>query len=532
MDSSLPVARAMVTSDDKFVFVGSESSARAFVEGAGALDQEVDLSGKLVIPGFNDSHMHLLHFAGYIKSVNLVGAKSISELQTRMKEALSGRKVGDIDWLKGEGWNHDYFEDEKRFPNHKDLDEISTEVPIIVLRACFHIGVLNSAAMRILGINKDTAPSFGDLVGRFENGEPDGVLKERMLDNIKTRLSTMTPEALTGLLETAQEYALAQGLTSVQSDDLHYLQNSNYELLFRTLKEMDEAGTLRIRISEQCLLEEPRLLEKFFSEGYHEGWGTDKYRVGCIKLLSDGSLGARTAALKEPYADDPSTSGLALFSQETLDKLVLTAHQHGCPTAIHAIGNRSLEMALDAIEKAQKAIPAPIRHGIVHCQITDEAQMKRLAKLDVLVLAQPIFIDYDMNIVAERVGDALAETSYAWRSMAELGIHVSFGTDCPVESFNTMPNIYSAVTRKNITGDHRTYLPEQKMSIEQAIRAYTIESAYTTNEEHKKGTIATGKLADFVVLDRDLFSLQDDEDILRTQVLETYVGGKCEYRRS
>lgn len=210
----------------------------------------------------------------------------------------------------------------------------------------------------------------------------------------------------------------------------------------------------------------------------------------------------------------------------------MTAHKNSCPTAIHAIGDRALEMALDAIERAQRAVPRQVRHGIVHCQITDRTQLERLAELKVMTLVQPIFIDYDMNIVEGRAGAGLAKTSYAWRTMAELGVHTSFGTDCPVESFNTMPNIYTAVTRKNITGDRGTYLPEQAMSVEQAVRAYTAEGAYATNEEDKKGTVAADKLADFIVLDRDLFSLKSEEDILTTRVLETYVGGRQEYRRA
>lgn len=531
MDEALPRADAFVTSQGSFAFVGTEAGARAFVNGRGCLDKEVNMAGHLVLPGFNDSHLHLLHYTKGIKNVSLVGVKSLGELKLRMRGALARREPGDKSWLEGEGWNHDYFEDEKRFPNYRDLDEVSSEVPIIVMRACFHVGVLNSAAMKLLGINRETAPSLGSLVGLFEDGGPDGVLKESMLDRVKEQLSVLTPETLKSMLAVAQERALEQGITSVQSDDVHYMPNSDYSALFHLYREMERDGTLRVRISEQCLLEEPPLLEKFFAEGYNAGWGSDKFSVGCIKMLADGSLGARTAALRHPYADYPPTSGLTLFSQEELDALVMTAHKNGCPTAIHAIGDCALEMALNAIERAQMAVPLPVRHGIVHCQITDKAQLERLAELKVMALVQPIFIDYDMNIVGERVGAELAGTSYAWRTMVELGVHVSFGTDCPVEAFDTMPNIYTAVSRKNITGDRRAYLPEQAMTMEQAIRAYTAESAYATSEENKKGTISAGKFADFIILDRDLFSLESEEEILNTRVLETYVGGRLEYKR-
>lgn len=531
MDEAKPVAEAMITAGGKFAFVGGEAESREFIKEKGTFGAEVDLGRRLVIPGLNDSHLHFLHFVNSAKNVGLTGAGSIAELKSRMKEALAKRTPGDKNWLRGEGWNHDYFEDEKRFPDRRDLDEISTEIPIIVMRSCFHVGAVNSPALEALGLNGKTARSYGALVGLSADGEPDGVLKEGMLDNLKTQVTPQSSQSLKERLAEGQESALAQGLTSLQSDDLGYMTDSDYGTLFRVFREMEAEGTLRVRISEQCLLEDKRILDKFFAEGYHVGSGCEKFRVGCVKLIADGSLGARTAALRQPYADDPAAVGLALFSQEELDELVMTAHRNGCPTAVHCIGDRALDMALDAIERAQRTLPSRLRHGIVHCQITHESQLRRMAELNVQALVQPIFIDYDMSIVESRVGRELAKTSYSWRSMDDLGISVSFGSDCPVEPFATMPNIYTAVTRKNITGDRGTYLPGQKMTMERAIRAYTAGSAYAAGEEDIKGTISAGKLADFIILDRDLFSLRDPEEILEAKVLETYVGGKREYLR-
>lgn len=295
MDETSPLADAFVVGGERFAFVGTEAGARAFADGRGGFDKEIDLAGRLVLPGFNDSHLHLLHYAKGIKNVSLVGVKSMGELKSRMREALLRREIGDKSWLEGEGWNHDYFEDEKRFSDYRDLDEVSSEVPIIVMRACFHVGVLNSAAMKLLGINRETAPSYGTLIGLFKNGEPDGVLKESMLDTVKTQISAPPPETLKSMLALAQERALEQGITSVQSDDVHYMPNADYAALFRLYREMEQDGTLRVRISEQCLLEKLPLLEKFFAEGYNAGYGSDKFRVGCIKMLADGSLGARGA---------------------------------------------------------------------------------------------------------------------------------------------------------------------------------------------------------------------------------------------
>ncbi|MEW8973077.1 MAG: amidohydrolase [Tissierellaceae bacterium] len=533
MDYNLPKADSIIVKDNKFAYIGCESDAYDYLKLNGPADEEVDLNGQLVLPGLNDSHMHFIHFAKGLLSVNLVGTKSIDEIKARLKKAVDSRSKGDTSWLEGEGWNHDYFESDKRFPNKFDLDEVSTEVPMLVMRTCFHIGVLNTPALKALDITKETAHKYGDLIELLPNGEPNGVIKENLLDDTKSKISALTFDTTKKIIKEAQYQALEQGLTSVQTDDFGYVPNYDYDLLFDVLKDLDESGDLKIRIGEQCLLNDKEKAQKFFDDGYYFGWGNDRYRVNCVKILSDGSLGARTAALRQPYNDDPRTKGLALFKQEELDELVTLSHSKGCPVAIHAIGDKAIEMALNSIEKAQKTYPEKdLRHGIVHCQITDEGLIDRFKELKVLAFAQPIFIDYDMNIINERVGENLAKTSYAWKTMIDKGIHLSFGTDCPVEPVNTMPNIYSAVTRKNITGDtKKVYLEDEKMTMEEAIHAYTVEGAYASREEDIKGTISEGKLADFIVLDRDLFALDSDEEILDTKVVRTYVDGELVYKR-
>lgn len=531
MDDVNPDADAIVVNKNKFVYVGTEAGAQKYLDANGFAYNVVDLCGRLVLPGLNDSHMHFVHFAKSLRSVNLFGTKSIGEINKRMLEHLKNREPGDKSWLEGEGWNHDYFVDEKRYPNKFDLDCISKDVPLLVMRTCFHIGSLNTAGMNAIGLNKETAPLYGNLVGLLPDGEPDGTIKESFLDDVKAKISTLNLEILKDVIEKAQYKAFAQGLTSVQSDDIGYTQNYNYDLLFQSYRELEESGKLHIRIGEQCLLPKQPIIEGFFNKGYKYGFGTDHYRVNCVKILSDGSLGAHSALLRNTYADDKNNKGIQMYSQEELDEIVMFSHSHSCPVAIHAIGDGAIEMCLDSIEKAQKTYPQiHLRHGIVHCQITDHTLLDRFKELDVLAFIQPIFIDYDMNIVNDRVGDELAKTSYAWKTMIDKGIHASFGTDCPVESFNTMPNIYSAVSRKNITGeDKKVYIPTEKMSMYEAIHAYTVEGSYASGEEDKKGTISEGKLADFIVLDKDLFNLSCDEEILDTNVVETYVDGIMVY---
>ena len=523
-------ADAFVVEGNKFAYVGTESGAKNFLKNQNFI--EVDLKGHFVMPGFNDSHMHFLYFAKSLKNINLTGVRSIEEIKGRIKENLERREPCDDSWIEGEGWNQDFFIEEKRFPNKFDLDSVTGDIPAVIMRTCFHIGVLNSAALKRVGLNKETAKEYGDLVETLSDGEPNGVIKEGLVSIVKRHIPTIKLETLKNLMDEAQHYALAQGITSIQTDDIGYT-IGNYELLFQAFKELDEEGKLNIRLGEQCLITEIDKLKTFFKKGFNRGYGNNKYRVSCIKLLCDGSLGARTAALRNPYNDAPSTKGIETFTQDELNQLVLLSHKNNCPVAIHGIGDRAIEMALDAIEYAQKNDPAHYpRHGIVHCQVTDEGILRRIQKLNVLTYVQPIFVDFDMYIVYDRVGKELAETSYAWKSMIDKGIHTSLGTDCPVERFDTMPNIYLAVERKNtIREDKKVYLPNEKLTIDEALKAYTIEGAYASGEEHIKGSITKGKLADFILLNKDLYNLTDNEEILNTKVLETYVDGELVYRK-
>ena len=524
------VADAFVVENNKFVYVGTEAGAREYFKIQSF--KEVDLNGHFVLPGFNDSHMHFLHFAKSLKSVNLVGVKSIEEIKERIKKNIENKEPNDKSWIEGEGWNQDYFTGEKRFPNKYDLDSVTGDIPTIILRACFHVAVLNSAALKISGLYKETAKQYGDLIETLPDGEPNGVIKEGLLSIVKTSIYDQDLETIKNIMDEAQYYAFAQGLTSMQTDDIGYTTERDYNILFQALRELDLEGRLKVRIGQQCSIPNPALLRTFFENGYNHGWGNDKYRIVCVKLFTDGSLGARTAALRNPYNDNPSTKGIEIMTQDEINELVLISHKNNCQVAIHAIGDKAIEMSLDAIENAQNKYPSPnLRHGIVHCQITDEELLNRIKQLNVITYIQPIFIDYDMNIVYDRVGNNLAKTSYAWKTMIDKGIHTSFGTDCPVEKFDTMPNIYTAVARKGIGDNKMVYLPNEKLSMERALKAYTIEGAYASGEENIKGSITVGKLADFILLNKDLFNLKSDEEILSTQIIETYIDGKSVYKR-
>ena len=532
MNELLPAAGAAVVDGEYFAYVGNEKGAEEWFRSRGLEPEQVlDLNGLFMLPGFNDSHMHFLHYVKAKFGANLGGSKSLKEVIDRMTAFFNGSydKASGL-WVSGEGWNQDYFEDEKRFPTRRDLDAITTEFPMIIMRACFHIGVLNTRAMEAIGLNRETAAEYGAYVELDENGEPNGVIKEKLFDDVKGMMPAPDIRQLADKMEETQAEFFAAGITSVQTDDLLYIPTGKEYDMLRLLRDDSEKGLLKIRYAHQVLLPLPADCTRFYDqEGLDDSFGSRSYKISCVKLLADGSLGARTAYMRKPYADDASTQGIPIYTQEALNYQVLEAHRHNMAAIIHAIGDGAIEMCLNAIENARKTLPhLHPRHGIVHCQITTPEQLRRFKELDVSAFVQPVFIDYDMHIVRDRVGDQLTETSYAWRTYIESGVHTSFGTDCPVENFNPMRGIYCAVTRKAINGDG-PFLPEQAVTRQQALYAYTAAGAYETHDENVKGLIAPGFLADFTVLDTDLLDC-DESAILSAKPVMTAVGGEIVYR--
>lgn len=524
MDEDNPFADAALIDGECFAYVGNEAGALARLGGTEA--EILDMRGGFVIPGFNDSHLHFIHYVKAKSSVDLFGTGSMAELKERLRRGFARHPLRSGRFLMGEGWNQEFFADEKRFPTRHDLDEISADYPIIIMRSCFHIGTLNSKAMEIIGLNRESAKLHGEFVELDENGEPNGIIKENYLDDIKGSLPSMSMAELAEEIQAAQNDLFALGITSVQSDDFKYAPNNAPYDMMETLVSLSESGKLKLRISEQALLTEPETLDEYFTRGTAE---TRDCRVSTVKLLADGSLGGRTAFLRRPYADDASTCGLAIYEQAQLDRLVLTAQEHNMPVAIHVIGDGAAEMALDAFEKALAARPefAP-RHGLVHCQIMGSDQLRRMKQLGVQAFTQPVFINGDMHIAEPRLGRERLPESYSWRTMLELGIPQSFGTDCPVEGLNPMAGIYCAVTRRDFEG-RGPFLPEQALTVQEALYGYTAAGAYASGDELLKGRIKAGMLADFVLMDRDLFACDADE-LLHAQVLSTWLGGECVYR--
>ena len=413
MDKDRPKASAAVVNGKYFAYVGDEAGALNYLQRNCFVDvQTIDCHGHLVLPGFNDSHMHYLHYVKTKIHVDLVGTASIRELLDRMKSGLKDYDPCSGLWHVGEGWNQDYFQDEKRFPTKDDLDRVSADYPIMVQRSCGHIGCLNSKALELFDIQASAPAEYLKYAERGEDGSFNGVIKENLFDYFKLKLPAPSYEALADMMVDCQKDLFAVGITSVQSDEYNYTPEVTFFLLQEALRKKSEDGSFKLRLGSQALYFDPEKLKEAFSKGYDHTFGNESVKITATKLLADGSLGARTAFMRQPYADDPSTKGLATFTQEGLDEMVMLSHQNNTPAIIHAIGDGAISMCLDAIEKAQNAMPyLKPRHGIVHCQVTDKAMIKRFKELDVVAFIQPVFIDYEMHIIYERVGKDLAQPS-------------------------------------------------------------------------------------------------------------------------
>lgn len=521
----LPFQEAFVVEDGRFLYVGSR-------EGALSLETEesrrIDLGGNFVCPGFNDSHMHLLNYGYTLTMVDLKGhTSSLKEIKDTLSAALRERKEnGKTEgWLKGRGWNQDSFSDEKRFPTRFDLDEVSKETPICITRACGHCCVVNSKALELMGCSRK-APGFAKgSVDTDEEGTPNGIFREDAMNLVYENMPKPTKAELKEMLLAAMKKLNACGITSCQTDDFTAFEIP-YEEVLTAYQELKEEKRLTVRIYEQAQLKDLEELQKFLGEGRNTGVGDELLKIGPLKIVADGSLGSRTAYLSRAYADAPGVRGIALVSPKELNERIGYANAHGMQAAVHTIGDGILDWVLSAYEKTLKEFPGrDHRHGLIHCQITRPEQIRKISRLGLTVYAQPIFLDSDIRIVKDRVGEELAESSYAFHTLKDLGVHVSSGTDCPVESPAVLPCIQCAVTRCSLNGEYGPYLPKEGMTVEEALRSYTEEGAYASFEEKEKGRIQEGMLADFVLLSKDPFEVSP-EKLGGISVLSTYLSGR------
>lgn len=486
-----------------------------------------DLGGGWVLPGFNDSHLHLLDVGRGLASVDLFGASGPADIAARCAAFVRAHAVPPGQAVYGNGWNQDLFAGPHALPTRADLDAAVPDHPLLLDRVCGHIMLCNTAALRAAGITSQTPDPPGGGIDRGPGGEPNGLLRDNAVALVRPLLPAETPAASAGRWRAALAHAAAHGLTSVQTCDVR---SRDWPTVLAALEELDAQDALPLRLTLQCAMDTPADLQALWDAGYRPGAHGKRWKIGPLKLFLDGSLGARTAWLRGGYADAPGTHGLCCLPMAEALALARKADAAGMQVVAHAIGDGAMEEMLDIIEtlNAPRGGANPLRHGVVHCQVTAPGQWDRLAALGAGALVQPIFLDYDHTIVTARCGAALAGTSYAFGDAVRRGLPVSYGTDAPVESLDPLRNLYAAVTRRPLSGG-APWQPQQAVTRAQALFCYTQGSAWQEFAEAEKGRLAPGFLADFTVLDRDYFTVPE-ADIPRLRVQATVTGGQVVYR--
>lgn len=520
--SSILREEAIAVRGDRIQAVGKSVDLEKF---KGPQTQVVDLGGHFVMAGFNDAHLHL-DDAGMTKlSVDLTGVKSLDELRARVAKKVEASKAGD--WILGSGWDETLWP-VKVTPTRWDLDEVSNGHPVFLVRIDGHIAVANTRALQLGSVTLASRNPQGGQIDRNQNGEPTGVLRE----TAQAAVLGAVPKPSHRLRREALELALADlaehGITSAQDYSPEW---ENFQIF----EELEKEGKLTARISEWLPFDDP--VEELEKKRSSHPQSDLMFHTGMLKGFMDGSLGSHTAAMLEPYADDPKNSGLPRYDAAKLNDMTKERVLAGFQVGFHAIGDKGVQMALDAFAEAEKAAREAhvkaanggddFRLRIEHAQVATPAEISQFQTLKVISSMQPNHLLTDIRWAKDRLGPKRAATSYAWLAFLNTNVKLAFGTDYPVEPVTPFRGIYAAVTRKSEDGKQE-YFPAQRLTIDQALAAYTTGSAFAEFDEKEKGEIVPGMLADFVVLDRDL-TASSPERLLGTKVLRTVVGGKTVY---
>jgi len=515
-DASAPWAEAVLVRGEEIIAVGNDDEVSALTE-TGA--KVVDLEKHFVMPGFNDAHVHIGGAGADWLAVRLFGAGTVGEMQKRLAAAVAAHKPGE--WITGFGWDHTLWP-EKKFPNRQQLDIVSPKNPVILTHVSGHVAVANSVALQIAGITKDSPNPPGGEIEKDQKGEPTGMLKEgAAMRLVESKIPAPTEEQRRHGIELALGDIAKNGVTSVQD-------NSAWEdfLTYRALK---NEGKLTVRVTEWLPFAAP--LEKL-QQMRRDGGTTDPWlRTGALKMVTDGALGSRTAAMLTPYSDDEKTSGILTMEPDKLRQLAIDRDKAGFQLNFHAIGDRANRIALDAFEAAAKANgPRDRRNRIEHAQVVAASDFARFARLQVIASMQPSHETSDMRWAEQRVGPDRAKGAYAWATMQKFGVRLAFGTDYDVEPISPFRGLYACVTRELPDGGPPGgWEPQEKISLGDCIRAYTSGSAYGEFMEGKKGELKEGEFADFIVLSSDLTKIEPRE-YTKTKVLRTVVGGRLVYQ--
>lgn len=507
------VVEAMAIAKGVVVALGTNAEIKAMAGPKTHLhDLDAANTHRCVFPGFNDAHTHLGEAGREKLNVDLRGSRSLAEMLERIQSAAAKAPTGH--WLSGGGWDHTLWE-RKVLPTRQDLDKVTGDHPTFLSRVDGHIAIANTAALKAAGITASTQMPEGGAIDLDAEGEPTGIVRESAQGLVDKVIPSPTREERRNGDQLAIEDALAHGVTSVQD-------NSDWED-FLVYEEMEKEGKLHLRISEWLMFADP--LDVLKARRAHHDAKDPMLHTGMLKGFMDGSLGSRTAAMKQPYSDDPKNTGLPQYTQDRLNHMTAERANAGFQIGFHAIGDRAVSMALDAF--TQPGVPVTARNRIEHAQVVDAQDFERFKKLGVIASMQPNHLMTDVNWAMDRIGPERAKGAYAWKRFLDEGVPLAFGTDYPVEPITPFRGLFEAVTRMSEDGSRSLSL-ENKLSRGQALSAYTQGSAFAEFAEKQRGKLAPGFDADFVILDRDVYKVASSA-ILGTKVMQTWVAGQQVY---
>jgi hypothetical protein len=516
-------SEALAILGDRIIAVGKRDEIMKL---KGPETKIVDLEGHFVMPGFNDAHMHLASAGLEKMNVNLTGVKTLDEFRDRILARVEKAAPGD--WIVGGGWDETLWP-VKALPTRWDVDEVSSSHPVFLTRVDGHIAVANTRALQLASITVATRDPDGGKIDRDEAGTPTGILREKAQEAVDAAIPKPTHDKRRQAIELALADLASHGVTSAQD----YSQWDDFQIY----EELERDGKLTARISEWLPFDDS--VEELNKKRDSHPVSDTMLHTGMLKGFMDGSLGSKTAAMLDPFSDDPKNSGLPQYDAAKLNAMTKERVLAGYQIGFHAIGDKGVQLALDAFAEAEKAAKDAkvkaadggsnndYRLRIEHAQVTTLQQIQRFKDLKVIASMQPSHLLTDMSWAESRLGPKRAEHSYAWAEFLRHGVVLAFGTDYPVEPVTPFRGIYAALTRMSEDGT-KSYYPAQKLNIEQTIAAYTMGSAFAEFSEKQKGKLEPGMLADFVVLDRDITAALPSK-ILETKVLRTVVGGKTVY---
>ncbi|MGG3467106.1 amidohydrolase [Neobacillus pocheonensis] len=519
LDQNQPLVETVVVEDGKIIDLGNhDEMILQWGKGGSTI---IDLQEKMVTPGLIDSHLHLSGVAFNFLDLDLTGVTSKGEMLNKIKERAKSTPPGN--WIVGMGWDENLFT-EGSIPTIEELDYAAPHCPIYLKRICYHAFLVNSKALEISGYYPSIdVPTGGTVVLDTVTKKPTGLLLESASKLITKYIPEKTYAELKSGLKQTMNFAISKGLTSVHTNDPAYLGGLDQTFqLYDQLINQEQTG-LRCNL----LIDYP-YLSRLKEREMNVGFGNAQLQIGAIKIFADGAFGRRTALLSEPYHDDPNQFGDAMMDQQTLYEIVKEARDFSMPIAVHTIGDQALENVLDILDQFSKVA---YRDRIIHTSLVRHDLVKRLADSSWIADIQPRFVVGDYPWVKERIGEKRESYLYAWKTLLSAGVICAGGSDAPVEPVDPLLGIHAAVTRRAPRETHQGWNEKEKLSMLEAIKLFTIGGAYATNEEHVKGTLSRGKLADMTVYSKDLMTMENPDELLSTEIEMTVINGEIKHHK-